>query len=108
MTTDYTSVPNRREMPYRPAEVQYFLGISRSVLNYWVEQVGLGTTWRELPGITLFDFSNLLNLGLIITLADIGLRSSEVADIIRFCLPKLGPRWSTIKKYWKNNPVSSL
>ena len=83
---------------YKPAQVQALLGITRSVLTYWVDNLKLVTPVDRLPGLNLFSFVNILNLGIIQILTNMGLKASELKATMYLVNKHLGPDWSRSKR----------
>ena len=86
---------------YKPAQVQKLLGITRSVLTYWVDNLELVTPSDKLPGLNLFSFANILNLGIIKILTNMGLKASELKATMYLVNEYLGPNWELIKEVYK-------
>jgi DNA-binding transcriptional MerR regulator len=86
---------------YKPAQVQELLGITRSVLTYWVDKLKLVTPVDRLPGLNLFSFVNILNLGIIQILTNMGLKASELKATMYLVNKHLGPDWEPIKEIYR-------
>jgi len=86
---------------YKPAQVQELLGITRSVLTYWVDKLELVTPSDRLPGLNLFSFVNILNLGIIKILTNMGLKASELKATMYLVNKYLGPDWELVREIYR-------
>lgn len=92
---------------YTSRDVTRIFGISRHKLIYWTEKAGLIEPYQRLPRSNLYDFRNLLDIGLVKTFVDFGISSTTIIEFVKR-INESGDIWEWIKKKQEKDPANAI
>jgi len=96
------SEPKQKKF-YTSQDVTRIFGISRHQLIYWTDKAGLIEPYQRLHKANLYDFRNLLNIGLIKTFVEFGISSSVIIEWFKK-INEWGDLWQWVKDWGEKGP----